>query len=59
MPRDTDRLTALAATHNGLLTMGEILACGVSRSWVSRRVEDKLWQRVHRGVYATFPQELT
>lgn len=59
MPRDTDRLTELASTHNGLLTMGEILACGFSRSWVSRRVADGLWQRVHRGIYATFPQELT
>lgn len=59
MPRDPNRLTELADKHTGLLTTAEILACGFSRSWVSRRVADTLWQRVHRGVYATFPQELS
>lgn len=59
MARDSDRLTDLAGTHGGLLTTSEIEKCGFTRSWVSRQVALGLWQRVHRGVYATFPQPLT
>lgn len=59
MPGNLARLNALAAAHGGLVSIAEVQGCGFTRSWASIRVRSGRWQRVHRGVYATFPTELT
>lgn len=59
MAGDIGQLTAIAEKHCGLITITAILSCGFTRSWAAARVDSTLWQRVHRGVYATFPHDLT
>ena len=59
MARDLTRLTAIAEGHGGLISIAEVQECGFTRSWASVRVNSDRWQRVHRGVYATFPTALT
>lgn len=59
MAGDLTRLNSIAEGHNGILTITEIQDCGFPRSWASVRVRSGRWQRVHRGVYATFPIPLT
>lgn len=52
-------LMGVAARRGGLVTIGEITAHGFSRTWASARVKSEAWQRLHTGIYATFPSEPT
>lgn len=52
-------LMGVAARRGGLVTIGEITRHGFSRTWASARVKSEAWQRLHTGVYATFPSEPT
>lgn len=59
MAGDLARLTEIANRHGGIVSISDVQACGFTRSWASLRVGSGRWQRVHRGVYAVFPTELT
>jgi hypothetical protein len=52
-------LMGVAARRGGLVTIGEITGHGFSRTWASARVKSEAWQRLHTGIYATFPSEPT
>jgi hypothetical protein len=45
-------VAAVAREQNGLITLAQLLACGLSKPGVSRRVAQGRLHRVHRGVYA-------
>jgi hypothetical protein len=47
-------LRGLADTQRGILTTAQLAAVGVSRELPRSRVRQGRWQRLHRGVYATF-----
>jgi very-short-patch-repair endonuclease len=47
-----NRVTRLAAQHWGVLSLGELLGCGLSRDMVSDRVRRGWLHPLHRGVYA-------
>lgn len=49
-----DLVTDLATPHDGVLTRAQLRAAGADDSWITRRVEAGDWQRLHRGVFATF-----
>lgn len=59
MPGDMNALMGVAARRGGLVTIGEITGHGFSRTWASARVKSEAWQRLHTGIYATFPSEPT
>lgn len=46
------RLAALAGRQHGIVTLAQLLALGLTRSGVSRRVARGALHRLHRGVYA-------
>jgi hypothetical protein len=50
-------LRALADLQRGILTTAQLSAVGVSRELPRSRVRHGRWQRLHRGVYATFSGE--
>jgi very-short-patch-repair endonuclease len=52
-------LAGLATSQLGLVTTRQILALETSVHVAERRVRDGEWRRVHRGVYALCPDELT
>jgi putative AbiEi antitoxin of type IV toxin-antitoxin system len=52
-------LRRLADLQRGILTTAQLSAAGVSRELARSRVRQGRWQRLHRGVYATFSGELT
>lgn len=54
-----DMLTALAARQGNVLSRANLLACGISDHVTLARVNAGYWQRVHRGVVAMFPGELS
>jgi hypothetical protein len=43
----------------GIITAEQALEAGLSRGLLRSRVEQRRWQRIHRGVYATFSGELS
>jgi len=45
------RLVALASKQFGVVTLKDCAACGVSRSWLRRRIETGEWTRLHPGVF--------
>jgi hypothetical protein len=45
-------IAALAARQHGVVTWAQLLACGLSRGGISRRVKNGRLYRVHVGVYA-------
>jgi hypothetical protein len=47
-------LVALAATQAGVVTRAQTVDCGLSGTRLHRLLAAGRWQRVHRGVYATF-----
>ena len=52
---DVDRkLGALAAAQAGVITRAQAVACGLVGTRLHRLLAAGRWQRVHRGVYATF-----
>lgn len=59
MKGDLSQLLDTAAGQHGLVTSNDIEAAGLAECWVSRRATSGMWQRVHRGVYATSPGTLT
>ncbi|NCD17643.1 MAG: hypothetical protein EOL91_10120, partial [Actinobacteria bacterium] len=59
MKGDLSQLLGTAAGQHGLVTSSDIEAAGLAECWVSRRATSGMWQRVHRGVYATSPGTLT
>lgn len=48
------RANLVAVDQEGVLTRAQALACGLSRSRISEHLRSGRWQRIHRGVYATF-----
>ena len=42
----------MAADHDGVLSLAQLRACGLSNRAIARRVRDGRLHRVHRGVYA-------
>jgi predicted transcriptional regulator of viral defense system len=55
-----DSLVArLAARQHGVVTFEQLLACGVSRSGITRQVKSGRLHRIHRGVYALGHKRLT
>jgi hypothetical protein len=50
---------SLAQAQRGLVTRQQILACGLTDGNVRSRLHARQWQRVLRGVYATFTGSLT
>ena len=42
----------MAAEHDGVLSIVQLRACGLTNRAITRRVGDGLLHRVHRGVYA-------
>jgi Transcriptional regulator, AbiEi antitoxin len=52
-------LRELAGSQCGVLTAGQLVAAGLSRELPRSRVRQGRWQRLHRGVYATFSGELS
>ena len=47
-------LRDLAEHQDGVLTANQLVAAGISREFVKSRLSQGRWQRLHRGVYATF-----
>lgn len=52
LPRDL--VTTLAAPHHGVLTRAQLRAAGADDAWITRQAGSGTWQRLHRGVFATF-----
>ena len=52
LPRDL--VTTLAAPHDGVLTRAQLRAAGADDAWITRQVGSGAWQRLYRGVFATF-----
>jgi hypothetical protein len=50
-------LRDLADSQRGILTAGQVVAAGLSKELPRSRVRQGRWQRLHRGVYATFSGE--
>ncbi|MBD1321206.1 DUF559 domain-containing protein [Gordonia hankookensis] len=46
-----DRISAFLASHDGVITTAQALACGLSRSGIQRRVTSGEWLRVTTGVF--------
>lgn len=46
------RVAGLAAERDGVLSIGQLRACGLDRNAVALRVRDGRLHRLHRGVYA-------
>jgi very-short-patch-repair endonuclease len=56
---DIDRAVAqLAARRHGILTLPQLLQCGVGQRGISRRVAASRLFRLHRGVYSLVPPRL-
>lgn len=55
-PVHLDRVTVdtLAVRQGGVLTAAQLRDLGADRAWVSRQVSAGRWQRLHRGVVATY-----
>lgn len=51
------QLCDLAESQRGILTASQLVGAGLSRELARSRVRQGRWQRVHRGVYATFSGE--
>jgi len=59
-PDNSDaRAIRMAAGREGVLTIGELVDCGLSRSTVSERTSHGWLTRIHEGVYAVGRVELT
>jgi hypothetical protein len=55
MPADLPRqLAEIAEFQDGIVTSAQAVAAGLSAELLRSRVSQGRWQRVHRGVYATF-----
>jgi predicted transcriptional regulator of viral defense system len=52
--RYPDELTELLDRQLGVVTRRQAYECGLTRSAVGARIESGRWQRIHKGVYATF-----
>jgi hypothetical protein len=50
-------LRDVADSQRGILTAGQLVAAGLSKELLRSRVRQGRWQRLHRGVYATFSGE--
>ncbi len=48
------RLRELAAHQGGILTTGQVIQGGLTRSAIAEHLRTGRWRRMHRGVYATF-----
>jgi very-short-patch-repair endonuclease len=44
----------VASEQAGVVTRSQVLHCGLSVTWLMGQVKAGRWQRIHRGVYATF-----
>jgi hypothetical protein len=42
------------AAQDGVLSFDQLLACGFTGSKIKNMVQSKRWQRIHRGIFATF-----
>lgn len=51
MTTPDNRIRAIAASHYGLVTLSEAMACGLSIAQVKHRVRSGEWMRFHQGVY--------
>jgi hypothetical protein len=49
----------IAALQDGVLTAGQLVLAGISNETLCSRVRLGHWQRLYRGVYATFSGELS
>jgi hypothetical protein len=47
-------LSGILEEQRGVLSHGQAIGAGVSRHIIAGRVESGRWQRLHRGVFATF-----
>jgi len=52
-------IAGLAELQCGIITADQALQAGLSRALLRSRVRRGRWQRIHRGVYATFSGELS
>lgn len=59
MADEEEDLTLLAERQLNVVSRADLLACGVSDHMAHDRVNAGYWQRVHRGVIAMFPGELS
>ena len=50
-------LRDVAHLQRGILSVAQLTEAGLAQDALSRRVARGLWQRLHRGVYATFSGE--
>ncbi|MFG1785091.1 DUF559 domain-containing protein [Rhodococcus oryzae] len=50
---------AVMAKQEGVITLGQALSAGMSRTAVDRRVSTGQWRRLHRGVYLRSDRQLT
>src|SRR5215475_10669402 len=53
------RLADIAEFQSGMVTVSQAAAVGISDKLLRSRVRQGRWQRIHRGVYATFSGELS
>ncbi len=53
----TARIRAVAASQRGIVTRGQLIACGLSPAAVGRRVAEGYLRALHRGVYLLGPLE--
>jgi very-short-patch-repair endonuclease/predicted transcriptional regulator of viral defense system len=58
-PSPDERIAAFARRQHGLITLLQLLAAGLVRSQISRRVTAGRLHRVHRGVYAVGHADLS
>ena len=47
-------LSELLDLQQGVVTRAQAISAGLSRHAIAARVETGRWQRLHRGVFATF-----
>lgn len=52
-------LDELARSQGGVITRGQALGSGLTRSAISRRLDCRKWRQIHRGVYVTFTGPMT
>jgi hypothetical protein len=52
-------LAAIAGSHAGVVTASQAVGAGLNEELLRSRVRQGRWQRIHRGVYATFSGELS
>ena len=59
MPAPSAQIAALAARQDAAVTTAQCIGLGADPDWIARQVRSGRWQRLHRGVLATYSGPLT